>query len=51
MAPWATPTDQQGYWTRKIMERGKFDTLNTHIYDRSIFWVGTCTSITSGMVT
>ena len=26
---------------RKIVERGKIDTLSTHIHDRSLFWLGT----------
>ena len=25
----------------KIVERGKFDTTNTQIHDRSLFWIGT----------
>ena len=30
---------------RKMVERGKIDTPNTQIYDRSISWHGTCTLI------
>jgi len=29
----------------KIVERGKIDTLNTQIHDRSVSWLGTGTSI------
>ena len=32
----------------KIVERGKIDTPNTHIHDRSLSWFGTGTSIESG---
>jgi len=35
---------------RKIVERGKIDTLNTQIYDRSLYWLGTGISIKSGRV-
>ena len=31
----------------KILEKGKIDTLNTHILDRSFYWLGTDTSIKS----
>jgi hypothetical protein len=34
----------------KIVERGKIDTLNTQIYDRSLYWLGTGISIKSGRV-
>jgi hypothetical protein len=34
----------------KITERGKIDTPNIQIYDRSLSWPGTGTSITSGGV-
>jgi hypothetical protein len=32
----------------KIVERGKIDTCNTHIHDRSLSWLDTDTSIKSG---
>jgi len=36
---------------RKIVERGKLNnTPNTQINDRSLSWLGTCTSIKSGCV-
>ena len=31
--------------SRKIVERGKTDTPNTHIHDRSLSWLGTFSSI------
>jgi len=34
----------------KIIERGKIDTPNTKIHDRSLSWLGTGTSIKSGGV-
>ena len=34
----------------KIVERGNIDTSNTKIYDQSLFWLGTYTSIKSGGV-
>ena len=34
----------------KIVEKGKIDTPNTHIHDRSLPWLGTGTSIKSGGV-
>ena len=30
----------------KVAERGKMDTPNIHIHNRSLFWLGTGTSIT-----
>ena len=35
---------------RKIVERGKIDTPNSQIHDRSISWFGTVTSVISGGV-
>jgi len=35
---------------RKIVERGKIDTLNTRIHGRLHCWLGTGTSIKSGRV-
>ena len=37
-------------FSRKIVERGKTDTSNTHIHDRSLSWLGTFSSIKSGGV-
>jgi hypothetical protein len=34
----------------KIVERGKIDTTKTHVHDRSLSWLDTGTSITSGGV-
>ena len=34
----------------KIVERGKIDTPNAYIHDRSLFWLGTGTSIRSDWV-
>jgi hypothetical protein len=34
----------------KMTERGKFDTPNTQIHDRSLSWLGTGTSIKRGGV-
>ena len=36
---------------RTIAERGKIDTPNTNIHDRSLAWLGVGTSIQSGRVT
>ena len=35
---------------RTIIERGKMETPNTHIYDWSIYWLGTGSSIKSSGV-
>jgi len=35
---------------RKIVERGKIDAPKTQIQDRSLSWLGTDTSIKSGVV-
>jgi hypothetical protein len=32
----------------KIAERGKIDSPNTQTHDRSVIWLGTCTSIKVG---
>ena len=32
-------------YNRKILERGKIDTINTQIHDRSLSWPSTGTSI------
>jgi len=34
-------------YSSKIIERGKFDTPNTHFHDRSLSWLGTGTPIQS----
>jgi hypothetical protein len=34
---------------RKIVERDKIDTPNTQIHDCSLFWLGTCNSITHAL--
>jgi hypothetical protein len=35
-------------YKKKIVERGKMDTFNTQIHDRSLSWNGTGTSIKNG---
>jgi hypothetical protein len=37
-------------FNRKIIKRGKIDSINTQIHDRSLFWPSTDTSIKSGGV-
>jgi hypothetical protein len=34
----------------KVVERGKINTLNTQMHDRSLSWLGTATSVISGGV-
>ena len=34
----------------KTTEKDQIDTSNTQIHDRSLFWLSTCTSITSGRI-
>ena len=38
------------FLNRKITERGKIDSPNTQIHDRSMFWFGEETSIKSDVV-
>jgi len=40
----ATPSEQ----LQNRRNRGSIDTPNTHVYDYSISWLGTCTSLKRG---
>lgn len=45
------PLYRNGSNIKKIIERDKLDTLNTHIHVRLLFWASIGTLITNGMVT
>ena len=45
------PTRTAPKYNRQIEEWGKIDTPNAHIHDRSLSWLGTCTSIKRQNVT
>ena len=47
---WITRNTTLLHFNKKIVERGQIEATNTQIHDRSLFWLGTDTSIKSGGV-